>query len=114
MIEDNFSYKEQLQQELERILDILIKKYQPKKVILFGSLASGQIKETSDLDIFIIKDTPKRYWERIDEVLHLTHPQEATDLFVFTPEEIENNLNQGNLYLKEIFREGKILYERTN
>lgn len=106
--------KSELKKELSRILTIFISKYRPSKVILFGSLANNVIRETSDIDMLIIKDTNKRYWDRIDEVLHLAHPQEAVDIFVLTNKEVKDNLRKDNVYLKEILDKGKVLYERTN
>lgn len=104
-------HKQDLEEELERILSILISKYKPQKIILFGSLVNNRITLTSDLDLFIIKDTSKRYWERIDEVMHLIHPLEAIDIFVLTLQEIERNLKKNNLYLRNILEKGKIIYE---
>ncbi|MDI3531232.1 MAG: uncharacterized protein PWP60_1081, partial [Candidatus Atribacteria bacterium] len=46
-----------LHEELSRIVKLLIEKYQPEKIILFGSLAEGRIHEWSDIDLLIIKDT---------------------------------------------------------
>ncbi len=106
--------KKELQKELKKIINVVIPKYRPEKIILFGSLAHNHIRETSDIDIFIIKDTYKRYWDRIDEVLHLVHPEEAIDIFIFTPKEVKDNLRKKNPYLKEILEEGKVLYERTS
>ena len=39
-----------------------------KKLILFGSYASGQSREGSDIDVVVISDdfAGKGYWERID------------------------------------------------
>ncbi len=106
--------KEDLEQELARVLRILSSQYNPAKIILFGSLANNNISATSDIDLFIIKDTPKRYWERIDEVIHLIHPREPIDIFVVTPQEVEYNLKKRNHYLIDILEHGKVLYERTN
>lgn len=106
--------KEDLEQELERILSIISSQYKPSKVILFGSLAYNNISATSDIDLLIIKDTSKRYWERIDEVLHLVHPREPIDIFVVTPEEVEDNVKKGNPYLIDILECGKVVYERAN
>lgn len=105
-------HKEDLENELKRVLDILIFQYKPSKIIIFGSLANNKINMESDIDLFIVKNTDKRYWERIDEVLHLIHPQEAMDIFVLTPQEVEENFKKDNLYLKEILERGRVVYER--
>lgn len=49
------------------ILPIIIKKYKPEKIILFGSLATGKVHEWSDIDLAIIKETPLNYFERLLE-----------------------------------------------
>lgn len=103
-----------LERELKRILNIISSQYKPEKVILFGSLATGRITDTSDIDLFIIKDTSLRYLDRVDEVRKLVHTMEAVDIFVVTPKEVEDAQKENNPYLQEIFDEGKICYEQTN
>ena len=39
---------------IDKIVERITKKYQPKKVILFGSYAYGEPTEDSDLDILIV------------------------------------------------------------
>lgn len=54
-----------LSEALERIVHTLVTEYQPEKIILFGSMATGDVGEWSDIDLAIIKDTPKRFIERL-------------------------------------------------
>ena len=54
-----------LEETLDRILDALKTHYAPEQVIVFGSLASGHVTETSDLDLLIVKKTDKRFYDRI-------------------------------------------------
>lgn len=107
-------HKRNLENELKRILDILVFQYKPSKVIIFGSLANNNISMESDIDLLIVKNTDKRYWERIDDVLHLIHPQENVDIFVLTPQEVEENFKKGNHYLKEIIESGRVVHERAD
>ena len=65
----NIERRQQLESNLERILAALKAHYQPEQVIVFGSLASGQISETSDLDLLIVKETDKRFFERVRDVI---------------------------------------------
>lgn len=39
------------------IIDKIVTAYQPDKIMLFGSHATGQAIEDSDLDLLIVKDT---------------------------------------------------------
>ena len=107
--------KEALEEELRRIIAILAEKYQPEKVILFGSLATGRINEWSDIDLLIIKETDKRPLDRATDVTAmLNYPRIAMDIFVYTPEEVEYLVSEGSQFIAEILEQGKILYEKDN
>ena len=54
---------------LDEIVRILLDQYGPiEKIILFGSAARGDDDEYSDLDLILIKETSKRFVERLVEV----------------------------------------------
>ena len=101
-----------LQNELKRILKILQDEYKPYKVILFGSMAQGSIKEWSDIDLLIIKESQKGYLDRVAEVIQLVHPTVGLDLFILSPAEIDDALEDYNPYIEEIITEGKVVYEQ--
>ena len=101
--------KEKLQSELKRISKILKTKYNPEKIILFGSLAANKISEWSDIDIVIIKKTTQPFFERIKEIILLLKPKVGIDFFVYTPQEFEE-LKDRAFIKEEVLRKGKILY----
>jgi predicted nucleotidyltransferase len=103
-----------LHEELSRIVKLLIEKYQPEKIILFGSLAEGRIHEWSDIDLLIIKDTFKRPIERILEVSKLVRPRVGVDFFVYTPSEFALYLEEEVSFFRDILTQGKVLYEKGN
>lgn len=37
--------------DLKRLVDFIVSKYKPDKIILFGSYGSGKEKESSDIDL---------------------------------------------------------------
>jgi len=45
------------QEQISKIVNEVVNNFKPKKVILFGSYASGIPTEESDLDLLIIKDS---------------------------------------------------------
>ena len=81
--------KTKLEKELNRITEILRTQYAPEKILLFGSLVTGNTHRWSDIDLVIVKSTTKRFIERLKEVALLTQPQVGVDFFVYTPEEFE-------------------------
>jgi uncharacterized protein len=51
---------QQLKEIVARIVDV----YQPEKIILFGSYANGTAKESSDIDLLLVKKTTEIPVER--------------------------------------------------
>ena len=112
---DNISNRERallLNKELNRWLKILISQYNPQKILLFGSLPQKKVKEWSDIDLIIIKETNKPFLDRIKEVLLLLEPKVGTDLLVYTPAEYDYLCNNRTFFKDEIVKKGVVLYER--
>ena len=104
----------QLTQALDQILLTLKQEYQPEKVILFGSMAQGDVKEWSDLDLAIIKNTSKPFMERLEEVTLLCLVPVGVDFLVYTPAEFSQMLIENNPFIRdEIVSKGKIIYEQS-
>ena len=96
--------------ELSRIVDVLVNNYNPQKIILFGSLASGNVHESSDIDLIVVKESDKWFYERLEEVIFLTTPHVGAEIMVYTPKEFE--VKKDTLFFKEeVFRKGKVLYD---
>jgi predicted nucleotidyltransferase len=96
-------------------MEILIREYEPEKLILFGSVAQGEIHEWSDLDLVVIKRTDKPLLERIEEVLRLVRPKVGLDVLVYTPEEMEDLIEERRVFvLDEIIYKGAVAYERRH
>ena len=90
----------------------LLKAYHPERVILFGSRARGSSDQYSDLDLMIIKQTRKRFLERIKEVIRIIKPRFGVDILVYTPDEFKRMVRSGNPFIQGVMKEGKILYEK--
>ncbi|MGQ9629684.1 MAG: nucleotidyltransferase domain-containing protein [bacterium] len=82
-----------------------------KKIILIGSLAKGEIHRASDIDLIVVKETDKRYLDRLDEFYSSVKPRIAMDIFVYTPEEFER-MSKENQFLRSALKHGKVLYEK--
>lgn len=101
--------KQELDKELKRITEILRAKYQPEKIILYGSFAHGKIHEWSDLDLVVVKKTNLRFYDRISEVSSLYDHQEAVDFLVYTPEEFADMQRWSPFIRNEVLAKGKVL-----
>ncbi len=108
------SRKTQLEQELKRITQIIVREYNPDRIILFGSLAQGNVHEWSDIDLVIVKDTPRRFLERLREIFLLTHPRVSLNVVVYTPAEVAEMEKQKHYFwVDEIAGKGKVLYDQA-
>ena len=100
-----------IEKEIENITAQIIKKYNPDKIILFGSAASGNLHSGSDADFLIIKqDTPYYGAERIRELSRLIERDIAVDFLIYRPDEFEKRIEMGDPFLEGIIKEGKVLY----
>ena len=90
-----------------------IKKYEPEKIIIFGSYARGEADEYSDLDFVVIKKTNKRFLQRlIDVALLIDDDLGQVDVFVYTPEEFQRMIEDGNPFIENVLKEGRVVYEK--
>ena len=87
-----------------------------KKIFLFGSYATGQVRENSDVDLIIIssqfKDIP--FIKRLEMLSHFRQ-REITrsvpmDILGYTPEEFEE-IDKESMIMKRAKREGKMIYQ---
>ena len=102
--------KKELVHELGRIINALKKDKEIKLIMLFGSLARGDISATSDIDVIIVKGTEKKFLDRLDEIYSTLIPNVALDILVYTPEEFEA-MKTKNAFVMNAVKEGKMLYE---
>jgi len=98
-----------------------LKELKPYKVILFGSYASGNPTEDSDLDVLVVLDSEeisKNLDEKIkrdmpvSKVLINVNRKIAMDLITYSKAEYEYLIEQNDFFVKEITNTGSILYER--
>ena len=105
--------KKLIKKEIDRIKIKLVQKYQPEKIILFGSYVWGKFTSDSDVDFFIIKNTKKRKLDRMYEVKKLLRDRKIPiDILIYTPKEIKKRLDLGDYFVEDVIKKGQIIYER--
>src|ERR1700704_4935702 len=95
---------------IRRYVRRIAERFQPDKIILFGSYAYGKPHEESDVDLLVIMRTRNVIDQSI--LISLAFDQLFSfDLIVRTPWQIERGLKDDNWFLREIIEKGKVLYE---
>jgi len=110
MTDQAMARKAALSSELERVVGVLRDAYAPQLVYVFGSVAHGDVSEWSDVDMVIVKETDKRFLDRIAEVLDLVVPRLGMDVVVYTPAEWAALSRQRRFVREEVLGKGKLLY----
>jgi predicted nucleotidyltransferase len=102
-----------LEQQLERVTDRIVRAFDPQRIILFGSHAYGRPTPDSDVDLLIIMESKERPVRRSAQISRLLRPRPfPIDIMVRTPDEIQQRLNMGDLFIQEVMQRGRVLYAR--
>lgn len=100
--------------EIKDKVQTIAEKYEPDKIILFGSYAAGNPTSDSDVDLLIIMDTTRSTWDLAVEISSTLKHSFPMDILVRTPQEITKRLEYGDFFIRDIIDRGKVLYERAH
>ena len=82
-----------------------------KKAVLFGSLSRSAQTRKSDLDLMIITETDKRFFDRYEQFdkIHEIINDRAVDMLIYTAGELSNISHRP--FIKRILSEVETIYE---
>ncbi len=93
----------------------IVEKFQPYKIILFGSYAYGTPDLDSDVDLLVVLDSDESIAQRIRQVTEVAKVRFLPmDIIVRTPTEMVERLAMGDFFLAEILEKGEVLYRRES
>jgi len=99
----------QLRAEAQKISEQIVKAYQPKQVVLFGSLSNGS-PNPADIDLLVIKETDENKVRRAQKLYRRIEWSFPLDLVVRTPAEVREGLDKGLPFYRNALK-GEVLYE---
>ena len=97
---------------IDEIVAKIVAEFHPRRIVLFGGRARGEVGPDSDLDLMIEMETPLKPFERklaVDRLFGLR--DWAMDLVVYTPAEMARLRDVAGTLAHVVAREGKVLYE---
>lgn len=98
--------------EISEKLRPVFERYGIVRAIVFGSLARGEPSRRSDLDLFVVQDTDKRFLDRYDGLLNDVTDvitDRDVDLLIYTPDELTRTCERP--FVRRILNEGTVIYE---
>lgn len=101
--------------QIKDIVDKIATRYNPERIILFGSYAKGNFDDNSDLDFILVKDTSTPRQKRGIEVSSLFYGLLVPmDFKIYTSSEFEEELKDQYSFLTSALKNSKVLYERKD
>ena len=98
---------------IDAIVDAIVDRARPHKLVLFGSYAAGNPTPDSDVDLLVVMDTPLPPHKRAASLYLLFRPMPCSiDILVFTPAEVARWLGTVNHVITDAMATGKVMYER--
>ncbi len=105
------SKDKKIQDAFTDIIKSIISNYAPQKIVLFGSYARGEAHEGSDIDLMLIKETSKRFIDRIADVIKLNNTMLPLEPLVYSSMELETMKKEKRDFILTIEEEGIEIYD---
>ena len=99
--------------QIKKVVERIVSRFAPDRIILFGSHARGNAGADSDIDLLVVMPvTGSRRDKAIEIGVSLHDISIPKDLIVVTPQEFEWRKDIVGTIERPAAREGKVLYAR--
>ena len=96
------------------MVDRIVGRFQPSRVVLFGSQARGTATNRSDVDLLVVmRSAPDKRRTAIEIRRSLRDFRVSKDIVVTTPDEIRRRGHVVGTVLHAALGEGTVVYERA-
>ena len=99
--------------EIKRWCERVAREFRPQKIVIFGSYARGTPTENSDVDVLVVMPLARgqrdvRQATAIRERVRASFPMDVT---VRSPQQIARRLAQGDGFIADVLRHGRLMYK---
>ncbi len=77
------------EENIRELCERIVQEFQPEKIILFGSYASGNPTPDSDVDLLVVLPFAGKNFRKSLEILNRTNPLFPIDLLARDPKDTE-------------------------
>jgi predicted nucleotidyltransferase len=99
------------QKAINQVVKQIVEKFKPQKIILFGSYARGNPRPESDVDMLVVMNTRLKDIHQAIQICQQIEYRFGLDLIVHKPKYLAQRVKTGDWFLREVLKEGKVLYE---
>jgi len=100
-----------VQKKIEEMVRLIVERFHPDQIILFGSYARGQAGPDSDVDLLVVMPVQgSKRAAQLQVRLALHDIRLSKDVIVVTPDQFERQRNIPGTIVRPAFLEGKVLY----
>lgn len=100
--------------QIQALSQKIAEQFQPERIILFGSYAYGQPNEDSDVDLLVILPFDELPVQKAISIRQQVKSPFPLGLMARTPEQIQQRLEMGDFFIRDIMNNGQVLYEANH
>jgi len=100
--------------KIEAYVQEVVENLNPYLVILFGSFATNNINEGSDVDIMVVADFQEDFLDRITKLMDINKFGIPVEPVGYTLEEFMEMKRRKNAFILEVTERGKVMYSRLS
>ena len=99
---------------IQAIAQLIVERFNPEQVILFGSHARGEVGEHSDVDLLIMLHDDAGRSQRGNPIRRAIAERFVlpVDVIIRSPEALAAQRNDPYSFIHKVLKEGEVLYER--
>lgn len=105
--------QEATKDEIRNFVNEVVQRFDPERIVLFGSHVSDSTNADSDVDLLVVMDFEGRPHQQAFEIRRTIKRSFPLDLLVRRPADVDRRLRMGDFFIKDIMQEGRVLYERA-
>jgi len=99
--------------KIEDYVREVIKELNPYLIVLFGSFATGDINEGSDIDLMIVADFEENFLDRIKRLMDLNTFKIPIEPIGYKLEEFREMMKRKNPFIMEVMEKGRVIHKRS-
>lgn len=97
--------------EIRNLSRRIAEAYNPDRIILFGSYATGTPTDTSDVDLLVVMPFKGKPARKACEILARVGTRLPVDILVRSPGQVRQRLAWDDFFIADIINKGKTLHE---